>query len=266
MDDIREVVKKTYGDAIQNKQNNGSCCCEGSDSSCCGDGEFDASDIIRDNYSREETVGTPVEIVGQSFGCGNPVHSAALKKGERLLDLGSGAGLDLILAAKMVGPSGHVYGLDMTKEMRDQARANIGRVGLRNITLLQGYMEDIPLHDGSVDAVISNCVINLSPDKDKVLAETFRVLSDGGRFCVSDVVLLKPAAEKIMKSLVAWSGCLAGALSPEDYREKLERTGFKDVKIEITKRHKIKPVASSTPEDVEAMKDLSASALVTASK
>ena len=266
MDDIREVVKKAYGNAIQNKRNE-SCCCGSNDSSCCGAGEFDASDVIKDNYSQAETAGTPEEIVGQSFGCGNPVHAASLKEGERLLDLGSGAGLDLILAAKMVGPSGHVYGLDMTKEMRDQARINLDRVALRNVTLLQGYMEDIPLHDGSVDAVISNCVINLSPDKDKVLAEVYRVLSNGGRFCVSDVVLLKPATEKIMKSLAAWSGCLAGALSPEDYKEKLERAGFKNVKVEITKIHKIKPGGkSSTPEDIEAMKDLSASALVTALK
>ncbi len=265
MGDIREAVKKAYGDAIQNKQSDG-CCCGSSDSSCCDSGAFDASDITKDNYSREETTGMPEEIVGQSFGCGNPVHAASLKPGERLLDLGSGAGLDLILSARIIGSSGHVYGLDMTKEMRDQARINIDRVGLRNVTLLQGYMEDIPLHDGSVDAVISNCVINLSPDKDKVLAEIYRVLSNSGRFCISDVVLLKPATEKIMKSLIAWSGCLAGALSPEEYREKLERAGFKDVKIEITKVHNIKPAESSTPEDIEAMKDLSASALVTASK
>lgn len=192
--DIREAVKKSYASAIENKAS--SC-------GCCGS-ENDITDMTQNNYNTEEAA--PHDIVEQSFGCGNPIQAALLKEGERVLDLGSGAGLDLILAAKAVTQTGHVYGLDMTLAMLNQARKNINRLGLKNITLLRGYIEELPLHDASVDVLISNCVINLSPDKNKVFAEAYRVLAPGGRFCVSDVVLLKPVLEKLKNSPAAWSG------------------------------------------------------------
>ena len=195
MTDIREAVKNAYEEAIENR-------------AACGgdDGGIGVTDMTKDNYAPETAASAPEDVVAQSFGCGDPIRAALLKQGERVLDLGSGAGLDLILAAKAVGPSGQVYGLDMTPAMLNRARKNIDRLGLKNITLLRGYIEDLPLHDGSVDVLISNCVINLSPDKDKVFAEAYRVLAPGGRFCVSDVVLLKPVPEKLKSSPAAWSG------------------------------------------------------------
>lgn len=186
MEDIREKVRQAYTEAITSVSNGG----------------VDISDMTVGNYSDEDAR----ETGAVSFGCGDPVRAALLKEGERVLDLGSGAGMDLILAAKRIGPGGHVYGLDMTKAMHDRARRNLDKLGLRNVTLLRGYIEDIPLHDGSADVLISNCVINLSPDKDKVFAEAFRVLTSGGRFCVSDVVLNKPVPEKLKQSPAAWSG------------------------------------------------------------
>jgi SAM-dependent methyltransferase len=192
MMDIREAVKEAYTGAIENK------------TGCCCGGEYDITDMTQGNYAPETAA--PLEIVEQSFGCGNPIQAALLKEGERVLDLGSGAGLDLILASKAVKRDGHVYGLDMTPAMQNRARKNIDRLGLKNITLLRGYIEDMPLHDGSVDVLISNCVINLSPDKNRVFAEAWRVLTPGGRFCVSDVVLLKPVLNKLKGSPAAWSG------------------------------------------------------------
>lgn len=192
MTGIREAVKEAYGAAIERRTDG-----------CCG-GKDDITDMTKNNYDVATTA--PSDIVEQSFGCGNPIQAALLKEGERVLDLGSGAGLDLILASKAVGQAGHVYGLDMTSAMLDRARKNIDRLGLKNVTLLRGYIEDLPLHDSSVDVLISNCVINLSPNKDKVFSEAYRVLTPGGRFCVSDVVLLKPVLEKLKSSPAAWSG------------------------------------------------------------
>ena len=186
MDDVREKIKKAYTEAVESGNSTG---------------EVYITNMMSDNY-KDPADNAPV----QTFGCGDPVHAALLKEGERVLDLGSGAGFDLILASKKVGSTGHIYGLDMTKAMLDKASKNLAKLGIKNVTLLRGYIEDIPLHDKSADVLISNCVINLSPDKDKVFSEAYRILTNGGRFCVSDVVLLKDVPEKLKKSPAAWSG------------------------------------------------------------
>lgn len=234
LNDIRDSVRKKYAEAIRK---NRSCC--GSGTSCCGSqGPDPITEGIYDGTSREKI---PDAVLGQSFGCGSPVEMAGLKPGETVLDLGSGAGLDAFLAGGEVGPSGKVYGLDMTDEMILTAESNRVHWGLDNVEFLKGFIEDIPLPDGSVDAVVSNCVINLSPDKDAVFREVFRVLKPGGRISLSDVVFLRPVPEEIRNSIDAWAGCIAGALGKEEYADKLKAAGFEDVRITPTRVYEFSP-------------------------
>ena len=229
MDDIRSYVKERYAKAIKN---NTSCC--GSGGCCCGTtGASDILSMTRGNYDGAVLEKTPKQMADQSFGCGNPFTEARIHPGETVLDLGSGAGLDLFLASEMTGPSGRVIGLDMTEEMLATAAENLK--GIENVSLVKGYIEEMPVESGSVDVIISNCVINLSADKDRVLAEAFRVLKPGGRFAVSDVVTRGAIRPEIRASAMAWVGCVAGALDEDDYRHKLAAAGFSDSGVEPTR-------------------------------
>jgi arsenite methyltransferase len=226
---VQEIVKQKYGAAasrVRQGYDNPSCC----SSSGCGD-------PITSNLYDVEQIGTlPVEAVIASLGCGNPTALAELKAGETVLDLGSGGGIDVLLSARRVGPTGKAFGLDMTDEMLALARENQQRSGVTNVEFLKGEIEHIPLPDDSVDVIISNCVINLSADKDRVLAEAFRVLKPGGRFAVSDVVVRgADIPDAVRKNMELWIGCVAGALEESDYRNKLMRAGFGDVVLEPTR-------------------------------
>ncbi len=228
--DIRETVKNTYAKVVTAAvKKTGSSCCSG----CCGTPADDP--ITRDLYSSAEAAEVPGDAVLASFGCGNPTALAQLAPGEVVLDLGSGGGIDVLLSAKRVGPTGKAYGLDMTQEMLDLARKNQKEAGATNVEFLQGTIEQIPLPDASVDVVISNCVINLSPDKGQVLREAFRVLRPGGRLAVSDIVLRKELPAVIRRSIEAWAGCIAGALLEYDLQVKLAGAGFVDIEIEPTR-------------------------------
>lgn len=222
---IHDVVKARYG-AIARSADRASCC----GPSCCGGGDKDV--ISSDLYSADETRGLPAEAVSASLGCGNPTALIELTPGQTVLDLGSGGGIDVLLSARRVGPTGKVYGLDMTDDMLALARANQQRAGVTNVEFLKGQIESIPLPDNSVDVIISNCVINLSPDKDAVLREAFRVLKPGGRFAVSDVVFQGEVPDDVRRSMELWVGCVAGALEDATYTRKLARAGFVDVEVE----------------------------------
>jgi arsenite methyltransferase len=231
MADIRTVVQEKYGElARQVTKEEGSGCCTGA----CGCSDPVSSDL----YTSSETEGLPSKAVLASLGCGNPTALAELKSGEVVLDLGSGGGIDVLLSARRVGPAGKAYGLDMTDDMLALARENQRKAGATNVEFLKGHIEQIPLPDNTVDVVISNCVINLSGDKDKVLAEAFRVLKPGGRFAVSDVVNRRPVSPEIRRNIELWTGCIAGALEEQDYLARLERVGFTDVGIEITREYR----------------------------
>ncbi len=195
--------------------------------------------MTRDLYVKDELGGLPGEAVAASRGCGNPTALAQLKPGEVVLDLGSGGGIDVLLSARRVGLTGKAYGLDMTDEMLALARENRRKAGLENVEFLKGEIESIPLPDHSVDVIISNCVINLSGNKDRVLAEAFRVLRPGGRFAVSDIVVRGELPAVIRRSLEAWAGCVAGALTEEEYREKLARVGFSRIDVEPTRIYRL---------------------------
>src|SRR5438128_2051973 len=220
--DIKETVREKYGQAALRVL-------EGEKSGCCGD------PITSQLYDAGETTGLPEGAVLASLGCGNPTALAALHPGETVLDLGSGGGIDVLLSAQRVGPTGKAYGLDMTDEMLALARENQRKAGVTNVEFLKGEIERVPLPDGTVDVIISNCVINLSADKDRVFAEAFRVLKPGGRFAVSDVVVRGEVPADIRRSVELWIGCVAGALSEDDYRAKLAKAGFTDVEIEPTR-------------------------------
>jgi ubiquinone/menaquinone biosynthesis C-methylase UbiE len=222
--DVKETVKKKYGSAALNIIETGT--------SCCGSGTTECSPITSNIYEPGTEEGVPQEAFLASLGCGNPTAVASLQSGETVLDLGSGGGIDVFLSAQRVGPSGFVYGLDMTDEMLQLARDNQRKAGVENVEFLKGEIEEIPLPDRSVDVVISNCVINLSANKDRVLKEAFRVLRPGGRFAVSDVVVRGTVPENIRKSVELWAGCVAGALSDQEYISKLERVGFEGIELE----------------------------------
>src|SRR5580700_4668998 len=229
--DIKEVVKEKYGQAALRVHGGGS--------SCCGAGTTPSDgccDPITSNlYDAAQTGALPQEAVLASLGCGNPTALAQLNPGETVLDLGSGGGIDVLLSARRVGPAGKAYGLDMTDEMLVLARENQRKAGVENVEFLKGEIENIPLPDNSVDVVISNCVINLSADKDKVLREAFRVLKSGGRFAVSDVVVRGDVPEQVRRSMEMWIGCIAGALRDDEYMGKLMKAGFGSIDIEPTR-------------------------------
>ena len=229
-DDIKAVVKDKYGKAALRVTSGGG-------SSCCGSASSrgQADPITSNLYGSGETSALPAEAVAASLGCGNPTALAELKPGETVLDLGSGGGIDVLLSARRVGPAGKAYGLDMTDEMLALARENQRKAGVQNVEFLRGEIEAIPLPAGSVDVIISNCVINLSADKDRVLAEAFRVLKPGGRLAVSDVVVRGEVPAAIRRSVELWIGCVAGALEEQEYRDKLAKAGFEAIDVEPTR-------------------------------
>jgi SAM-dependent methyltransferase len=235
--DIKQIVKEKYGQAALKVVAGGGASCCGPSS--CGPADAAVDPITSNLYSDTETATLPAAAVAASLGCGNPTALAELRAGETVLDLGSGGGIDVLLSAGRVGPAGKAYGLDMTDEMLALARENQRKAGVSNVEFLKGEIEAIPLPDDSVDVVISNCVINLSADKDRVLAEAFRVLRPGGRFAVSDVVVRGEVPAAIRRSVELWIGCVAGALEETEYRSKLGRAGFETIDVEPTRVYKV---------------------------
>ncbi len=231
--DIKEIVKDKYAKAALRVVSGGGSCC-GSASSR-GEGDPITSRL----YSEGETHDLPAEATAASLGCGNPTALAQLRPGEVVLDLGSGGGIDVLLSAKRVGPTGKAYGLDMTDEMLALARQNQKKAGVDNVEFLKGEIEQIPLPDDTVDVIISNCVINLSADKDRVFAEAFRVLKPGGRLAVSDVVVRGEVPAEIRRSVELWIGCVAGALEADEYRAKLAKAGFVEIELDPTRVYRV---------------------------
>jgi len=250
--DIKEVVREKYGQAALRVTSGGSsCCCSGTpaDAHC-------ADPITSNLYDASQVGQLPETAVLASLGCGNPTALAELKPGEVVLDLGSGGGIDVLLSARRVGPAGKAYGLDMTDEMLALAEENKRKAGVANVEFLKGEIENIPLPDNTVDVIISNCVINLSADKDRVVAEAFRVLKPGGRLAVSDVVTRGEMLPEIRKSVLLWVGCVAGALEENEYRAKLAAAGFEDIEIEPTRIYKVEDAFSFLKDqniDIEAI-------------
>jgi len=246
-EDVREIVRKKYGEValtvLQGKETSGCC---GSDAACCGGSECGSDPITSNLYSDAEASEIPEDAILASLGCGNPTALAQLNEGETVLDLGSGGGIDVLLSARRVGKSGFAYGLDMTDEMLALAEKNRLEAGAENVKFLKGHIEEIPLPDNSVDVIISNCVINLSVDKDKVLREAFRVLKPGGRIAVSDVVTEGAIPNSIRIDMEAYVGCVAGALDMADYSNKLAAVGFVEIGIEPTRRYEFDSLATNT--------------------
>src|ERR1700680_4292931 len=234
MQDIKKVVKEKYGQAALRVAEGGSSCCGASRAL---EGRCDP--ITSNLYDSAQAGEIPEDALKASLGCGNPTALATLNPGETVLDLGSGGGIDVLLSARRVGPTGKAYGLDMTEEMLTLAEENKRKSGLTNVEFLKGEIENIPLPDNSVDVIVSNCVINLSGDKDRVLREAFRVLKPGGRFAISDVVVRGEVPDQIRKSMELWVGCVAGALTDAEYQQKLGTAGFESIDIEPTRIYSI---------------------------
>jgi arsenite methyltransferase len=236
-DQVRDVVRERYG-AIAQRVADGAApasCCGGESSGCCGTTTETWDPITSDLYDEGQRAGLPAEALLASLGCGNPTALAELHEGEVVLDLGSGGGIDVLLSARRVGPTGKAYGLDMTDEMLSLALANKERAGAANVEFLKGHIESIPLPSNTVDVIISNCVINLSGDKRRVIAEAHRVLRPGGRFAVSDVIVREGLPDAVRASMPLWTGCVAGALEESEFLSLLREAGFEDVSIEPTR-------------------------------
>ncbi len=232
-EEVRDIVKEKYGSAVKSVM-------KGAKPSCCGASAKETplgftDPITRNLYAQTDAESLPAEALLASFGCGNPTALAELRAGEVVLDLGSGGGIDVLLSAKRVGPTGKAYGLDMTDEMLELANQNKAKAGATNVEFLRGTIENIPLPGKTADVIISNCVINLSGDKDQVLREAFRVLKPGGRLAVSDIVIRRELPEPVRKSMELWTGCVAGALLEHEYVEKLRAAGFTDIRVEPTR-------------------------------
>ena len=243
--EIKQEVRKRYGAAAKRAQE------KSADAGCCG--SVDDSVITSNLYATDELQHLPQEAVVASLGCGNPVAVAELLEGETVLDLGSGGGIDVLLSARRVGPTGKAYGLDMTDEMLALARENAAKAGVSNVEFLRGEMENIPLPSETVDVIISNCVVNLSPDKDAVLREAHRVLRPGGRLAIADIVTKDDLPEAIKSDMALWTGCIAGALTLGDYRGKLASAGFEDVDIETFREYTAKDAGSTDAGSAEGV-------------
>ncbi len=235
--DLTKAVRDRYARAARDAASGGVATC-GDDCGCHTD------PVTRDLYGAAEVAGLPAEALTASLGCGNPTALAQLEPGQTVLDLGSGGGIDVLLSARRVGPEGKAYGLDMTDEMLELARANQARAGVTNVEFLKGQIEDIPLPDDSVDVIISNCVINLSGDKQRVVSEAFRVLAPGGRLAVSDIVLRRPVSPAIKRNMELWTGCIAGALEESTFRSLLAAQGFEEIDFEPTRVYTREDAAS----------------------
>lgn len=234
-EDVRSQVRQHYGGLVTEFEVEGatSCCGPAEDTSCgCGPAEAVDIDMVSKLYQAEDLADLPEDVTGISLGCGDPVTLASLEKGQTVLDLGSGGGIDVFLAAKQVGETGHVIGVDMTAPMIERARGNQEKIGAENVEFRLGEIEHLPVADNTVDVVISNCVINLSPDKPQVFREAFRVLKPGGRLAVSDIVTNGPLPEEVKQNMAAWAGCIAGALEVDEYIGAIEAAGFAEVGLE----------------------------------
>ncbi len=257
-DEVRASVRDHYTQAARARDQGAGCCAPGSQSTCCGASSDQSSGLLQ-IYETPEAFQLPQEVSGLSMGCGDPITLAALQAGQTVLDLGSGGGIDCFLAAKKVGPQGLVIGVDMTPEMLERARANKARLQAHNVDFRLGEIEHLPVADRSVDVIISNCVINLSPDKPQVFREAFRVLKPGGRMAVSDIVTDGPLPEEIKQDLSAWAGCVAGAWQAKDYVAALQEAGFEDV--QLTPVYFSKEMIAEAAEQIKQLDDVQVAAV-----